>query len=445
MTDGEPAGNPRQRMLVQDVSRLDDVEVKHDRVRELLIASGADALLLQDPVNIAWFTAGTDIQRHGSESCHTSVFVTDEARLFATNAVDSIQIFEREAFGLGFQLKQREWFQPHDALVEDLSRGRKVVSDSGVGSTSGMALQIASLRLPMTPLETGRMRKLSRVLVHAVEVTASNIYRGMTEAAVAGQVSHRLVKRTVVPVRIQVCADGRNERYRHWGYGQDPIENYAVVSCVARRWGLHCAVSRTIALDRIPDDLRTAHQQASLMHATGMYFSRQGQTLKEIWPKVRRIYEKFGLSDEWQQADQADVLGYRSSEAQLTPESDFLLQGPMAIHWHPSVSIAMQGDSVLSTAQGLERLTQSSAWPRLTVVVKGHDVPCPAILKVGSKAIRAGRRIDNAPERELEFEGLNFGEEDDFQMDSVWEMDAATDQSVFEDEDDSAYSESVLE
>jgi len=96
-----------RRQLIQDADRVADVELKHQRVRQLLAATGADALLLQDPANIAWFAAGADMTRGGSESCQTSVFVTEDARLFATNSVDSTLIFEREAFGLGFQLKQR--------------------------------------------------------------------------------------------------------------------------------------------------------------------------------------------------------------------------------------------------------------------------------------------------------------------------------------------------
>lgn len=113
MNAGQADDARRPRCLVLDKQRLADVDEKHARVRSLLTASGADALLLQDPANIAWFTAGADPARCMAEGCQTSLFVTDDARLFATNAVDSAQLFEREAFGLGFQLKQREWFQPH--------------------------------------------------------------------------------------------------------------------------------------------------------------------------------------------------------------------------------------------------------------------------------------------------------------------------------------------
>ena len=447
MSAGSMDEASRRRCLIQDKRRVADVEEKHTRVREYLASIGADAVLFQDPANIAWFTAGADLTRCGSDSCHTSVFVTEDARLFATNAVDSAQLFEREAFGLGFQLKQREWFQPHCALVEDLCRGRKVVSDSGAESTKNAAKRMSQLRLPMTDLEVDRLRKLSKVVVHAVEVTASQIRRGVTEAAVAGELSHRLLRRTVTPVRIQVCADGRNIRYRHWSYGEDPIESYATVSCVARRWGLHVAVSRTICLNSVPQDLWAAHQKAVLMHGTGMYFSKHDQVLNDVWLKVRRIYEKLGLSSEWQLCDQADVIGYRASEHQLTPASEFRLQAPTPIFWHPCAGPAMPGDTMLAMPAGCEILTRSSAWPELRVQVKGHDVPCPGILLIRELAEQAPQELTIKQEEPGIFSGYQFPDDDSdsSRMDSIWELDMTTHRSVF-DESDSQYSEeSVLD
>lgn len=448
MNSGCMDGASSRRCLVQDIRRLADVTEKHERVRGFLTATGAEALLLQDPANIAWFTAGADIARFATDSCQTSLFVTEDARLFATNAVDSAQLFEREAFGLGFQLKQREWFQPHNALLEDLCRGRRVVSDSGAEGTKNAAKRINRLSLPLTDLEVDRLRRLSKVLVHAVEVTAGHIRKGVTEAAVAGELSHRLLRRTVSPVRIQVCADGRNLRYRHWTYGEHPIESYATVSCVARRWGLHAAVSRTVCLEKVPQELWAAHQKAVLVHATGIYFSRHSRQLKDIWPKVRRIYDKCGLSSEWQLCDQADILGYRTTEHQLTPSSDFELQGPMPIFWHPGVHAAMPGDTVLVMPGGCELITRSNVWPELRVQVKGHDVPCAGLLLI--RETPASAVVDDATEHHRDpslFDGFGLpdDDEDGSRMDSIWELDLTSNRSVFE-ESESPYSEeSVLD
>ena len=437
----------RRRCLVLDKDRLADVDQKHARVRTLLTESRADALLLQDPANISWFTAGADLARCTAESCQTSLFVTDDARLIATNAVDSVQLFEREAFGLGFQLKQREWFQPHAALVEDLCRGRRVVSDSGFEGTRCLARDVANLRQSLTDLEVDRIRRLSKVLVHAVEISAGHIRPGVTESSVAGELSHRLMRRTVTPVRIQVCADGRNLRYRHWSYSEDPIESYATVSCVAKRWGLHVAVTRTVCLNHVPDELWAAHQKAVLMHATGIYFSRTGQQLKEIWPKVRRIYDKFGMPTEWQLADQAEIIGYRAIEQQLTPDSEYTLHAPAAMFWHPGVHAALAGDTILVMPGGCEIVTRSAVWPQLRVQVKGHDVSCCGLLLIRDEKAEAVNSNGQAEKSAALFKGgkLPDDDADGSRMDSIWELDMTSHVSVFE-EDESAYSEeSVLD
>ena len=447
MSAGEVDDAMRRRCLVLDKQRLADVDEKHARVRTLLTAVGADALLLQDHANIAWFAAGADPARCMAEGCQTSLFVTDDARLFATNAVDSAQLFEREAFGLGFQLKQREWFQPHSALVEDLCRGRKVVSDSGVDGIRSVAKDVARLRQPLTELEVDRIRRLSKVLVHAVEISAGHIRPGVSEASVAGELSHRLIRRTVTPVRIQVCADGRNVRYRHWSYSEDPIESYATVSCVAKRWGLHVAVSRTVCLNQVPDALWAAHQKAVLMHATGMYFSRTGQRLKDIWPKVRRIYDKSGMPTEWQLADQAEIIGYRAMEHQLTPDSEYELVAPTAMHWHPGVNAALTGDTILVMPGGCEIVTRSAVWPQLRVQVKHHNVSCCGLLLIQNEKTQKKNRDDEAAKTPELFAGLNLPDDDSdgSRMDSIWELDMSAHQSVFG-KSESEYSEqSVLD
>ena len=408
------------RLLVQDQDRRQDVEIKHQRVAELLQTVQADALLLKDPGNIAWMTSGADVHRYTTERCATSVFVTSDARLVATNSVDSVQIFERELFGLGFQLKQREWFQPHEVLTKDLCRGRRVISDLPQEGAQHAPLQIDALRLPLTDLEVERLRQLSQVVVHAVEATCHQLKQGVTEAELAGQVSHRLLKRTVTPGRIQVCADGRNERYRHWTFGEDPVERSVVISCVGRRWGLHAAATRTTCLSTVPAELHEAYQKGLLVYATGIFFARHQHKLGDVWKKVQRIYEKFDMRGEWQMSDQGSVLAYAPHEAQFVPESEYQIQAPSPVFWHPSVGPAMLGDTLLCQENANEQLTHSSSWPQVTVRVKGAEVICPGILM-------APTGNSTPTEMAAESEPYQFREDatdsdEPGRVDSIWEI-----------------------
>lgn len=360
--------------------RTADIDFKHRLVSEFLARHRYDALLLEKPANFAWFTSGADSSRAGSSETAAGLFITPEARVVITTNVDSTQLFERELPGLGFQLKERPWHEPRHALVDDLCRGRAVAGDRGNGRTKDVSVHLTAMRIPLTALECERIRQVGRLVAHAVEATARHCRRGQTEAEIAGELSHRLIRHRIVPERLQVVADGRGRRYRNWSYGDEPLGQYCTISAVGRKQGLCVGVSRTVAFGEIPAELRGAHQRAMLMQATGMYFSQREWELFETWNRVQRIYEKFGFPDEWQRARQAEIIGYEPAEVPVVPRSEFHLQARMAVYWHPSVGPALGGDSILVSEKGFELLTPMEAWPRVTVKVKGTPIHCPDVL-----------------------------------------------------------------
>jgi Xaa-Pro dipeptidase len=358
-----------------------DIEQKHRQVAAFLKSNQYDALLLQEPHNFAWLTSGGDSSRKGSAETTAALFITKEARVVVTSNIDSAMMFDRELPGQGFQLKERPWYEPRHLILEDLCRGRKVASDTGFQNTIDASLQLVSLRTPMTVLECERMRELGRTVAHAVEASARHCRPGETEAEIAAEVAHRMLKRQVVPERIQVMADGESNRYRHWSFGPRPLKRWCVISAVGRRWGLHCSATRTLCFGSPPKDLQANHHRALLMQATGMYFSQPEWELFEVWNRVQRIYEKFGVPDEWRSCDQAAVTGFRIVEVPVVPKSEFRLSSRMAVHWHPSVSGAMVGDTILVAEEGFEILTPMEDWPKATVEVKSAPILRPDILR----------------------------------------------------------------
>jgi Xaa-Pro aminopeptidase len=368
-------------MQIVDPNRAVDIESKHRSVSEFLETHRYDALLLQKPGNFSWFTSGADCSQAGSSQTTADLFITREARVVICSNTDSSQLFERELPGLGFQLKERPWHTPRPALVEDLCRGRTVASDTGVGRTIPVALQLMGMRIPLTVLECERLRELGRVIAHAVEATARHCSRGQTEAEIAAELSHRLIKQCVVAERIQVLADGQAQRYPHWSYGTDRIERYCTISAVGRQWGLCAGAARTVCFGTLPEDLCVAYHRTMLVQATGMYFSQPDWELFEIWNRVRRIYEKYGCRDEWQQSDQAEIIAYEACELPLVPKSEFRLSTRMPLHWHPSVGPAVAGDTILVANRQFELLTPTQDWPKLHLEVKGSPINCPDILR----------------------------------------------------------------
>ncbi|MAT15032.1 MAG: hypothetical protein CMJ46_07155 [Planctomyces sp.] len=364
-----------------DPQRLIEVERKHKQLIEFLESHNFDALLLQKPENLAWFTAGGDFTRMGSSEPAGAIFITPSARLLATNSIDAARIFDREIPGFGFQVKERPWHESPETLIEDLCRSRRVASDTGQNGTKEVSLHLKNLRVGLAERECLLLRELGRQVLHAVEATARHLQRGQSESEVAAQLTHRLIKHNIAPERIQVLADGQGQRYPSWSYGNDPVERYCVISAVGRRDGLHVGVSRTVSFGALPRSVRDAHFRVMLVQATGMYFSQPDWEMYEIWNRIQRIYEKFGHPLEWRRAEQASVLGYKSSEVPLVPNSQFRLEKNMALHWHPSIGAASVGDSILVKEDGFELLTPLEEWPKIKIEVKGVPIYRPDILQ----------------------------------------------------------------
>ena len=361
--------------------RASDIDQKHERVAQFLKENRLAALVLQRPANLSWFTSGADFTRHGSSETTASLFVLPEARVVLTSNVESAQLFEGTLAGLGFQLKERPWHEPHSVLVEDVCRGRQVGSDTGIGRTTDVSEKLLSLRQPLNSLECERLRELGLQVAHAVEATARHFEHGISEAEIAAQLSHRLLKHRVLPERVQVCADGISNRFRHWPPSPEPVERFCTLSVIGRRDGLCAGVARTVCFGEIPNELRSSYLIALMTQATGMYFSQSGWAIGETWKRVARIYEKFGRSEEWEFADQAEITGYQPCEVRVTPNSDFLLLPGMAMFWHPSVGPASLGDTMLIGPSGLEVLTPTEQWPMSKVDVKGVPILRPDILQ----------------------------------------------------------------
>ena len=365
---------------IADPDRTTDIESRHELLAAFLAEHRYDAILLTKPSNFAWFTGGADSTRGSHADVASALFVTPDARVIVTRNTDSAKLFDRDLPSLGFQLKERLWQESRSVLMSDLCRGRNVASDAPFERCIDSSMHLAGMRLPLSKYETRQLRELGQLVAHSVEATARNFDRGLSEAEIAGQVSHRLIRNQIQPERIQVWADGQGQHYRHWSYGIDPAEEFCTITVIGRRGGLHAGASRTISFGTPAADIREAHLACQLVQATGMFFSQDQWEIDETWKRVERIYEKFGHTEEWHLCDQGCVTGYELCESPIVPRSQFRLQAGMPVFWQSSVGPALTADTILIKPKGFELITPMENWPQLEVDVKGVKIPRPDIL-----------------------------------------------------------------
>src|SRR5262245_21095125 len=166
--------------------RRDDVEEKHQRIREFLDATGHDAVVLGLADSVAWFTSGGDLgQNLGGDCSAILLYINRTSRAVLTDNVQSNRVFEEELAGLGFQLKERPWYEDPLQVVAELSHNKRVVTDLGQNGCSQLRREndpLLKLKRRLTTIERQRLRELGRTVSLAVEATCRNFDPGEREA-----------------------------------------------------------------------------------------------------------------------------------------------------------------------------------------------------------------------------------------------------------------------
>lgn len=363
-----------------DPDRIADIESKQNLLAEFMERGGLDAILLEHPASFAWFTSGGDSTRNGERDPIAFLFITQTARVVVCRNCDTSQIFDNELPALGFQLKERPWTESLKEMVVDLCRGRRVASDSGFPKTKNILEQLRQFRQQLTTFERNRIRILGRNVVHAVEATGRSLTSGRIESEIAGELSHRLIKHQILPRRLQVLADARGRRFRHWSFDDSAIQRWCTLLAVGTRWGLCVGVSRTISFAPLDPLTVAAFHQATMLTATAARFAECGWKFADTMDRVRRIYEKADQVDEWRVAPLGGVIAYEPCEVPLIPKSDHLIRPGTALYLHPTVGPAVAAETFLTLQDGFEILTPPEQWPTVEVNVKDSTVTCPGIL-----------------------------------------------------------------
>lgn len=363
-------------------ARRDDVEAKHRRVIEYLDRTGYDAVLLARADSLAWFTSGGDFAVDAAtEAGSACLFVSRKCRSLIADNVQSARLFEEEVAGLGFQLKERPWFDDPDRLIADLAHAKRIATDLSRPGLLDETRALRALRFPLTGVERQRLRELGRTLTLAVEATCRNFRAGEAEAHLAGHLAHRLFREGVTPVGLRVAGNDRLARFRQPTFKAAKVQTRGTIAAIGRRHGLCAAVTRTVSFGKVDAAFRAEHTLAAMVDATCIYFSRPGEAVAEVFRRAKRIYEKYEHPHEWTLDYQGAQIGYAPREQVFRPDCPTTLAHGMAVCWSPTVGSARSEDTVVVDSRGFEVVTEAQDWPKIEVTVKGFTIPRPAILE----------------------------------------------------------------
>lgn len=361
---------------------LYELQVKRQRLLQLMEAHRLQAIYLTRLSNFFWYTGGRDCSIFVSlERGEAGLWITPERSALIVPNVEAARLAEEEGLAEnGYEFIVQPWWQPGSALSR-LSKGVRWGADWALPGAVDLSDEIARLRWQLTPVELERFRWLGKATALTLEHVAANIQPRQSERHIAGWLIQEAMTRSVTPTLTLVGTDERVLRYRHPIPTEKPLERYAMLVICGRRWGLVASTTRLVHFGALPEELERKLQAVVQVDGVYIHATRAGMPIAEIFQKAADAYARAGFPLEWQKHYQGGAAGYESREYESSPDSREVVMLDMAYAWNPSITGVKSEDTFLLTAQGREMITETGGWPQLEVVVEGETIRRPDILR----------------------------------------------------------------
>jgi Xaa-Pro dipeptidase len=345
-------------------------------LREWLEGSGAPAVILTQAGPVAWLTGGlTNPVERGNPGSPLWIVVRADGATALTSEVEAPRLAAEG--DLQMPIEQVSWFD-RDELVAAAERlagapRASLASDGEPSFGIDAGDELAVLRLALATDEQTRLRELGRDAALALEESLRRFRPGERDREIQARIADALERRGALAVCLIVGGDERVERFRHPLAVDAPVERLVMAVVVAERGGLHAAATRYASASTLSPSLRAARASALEIEAAMLAATRHGPSYGDVLQVCDEAYRAAGHPGAWREHYQGGPIGYRQREFEIAPSqaatSPFgrvRLEVGHAVAWNPSVRGGGKAeDTYLVAPAGLERLTDSGAWPEL--------------------------------------------------------------------------------
>jgi Xaa-Pro aminopeptidase len=358
-----------------------DAAIKEKKVREYLRRKGLDGLLISTREQFAWVTGGGDshVVFNSNLGFGTLVITRDKAYLVA-HSMDAQRLFAEQVAGQDYELVVMRWYEG-DVRQKALElAGKKVAADTDFPGTLNVYDDLVDLHYPMTDLEMERVRWLAAETDRLYTRFAETVKPGETEQEIAARFhAAHLAAGMQVDVLI-VGSDERCFQYRHPIPTEKKLERYLMLHTAARRWGLHCNLTRFIHFGPPSTQIRKVYDAAAAVEARVFQLLEPGLPFADILKAQKAWYVEQGFPEEWRNHFQGGPTGYIIVDGGRCL-TDKVVQVNQPYEWFITVTGTKMGELSLMTANGLEISSYlSSTWPGMTIQTEKSSISVPDLL-----------------------------------------------------------------
>ncbi|MFN8527528.1 MAG: M24 family metallopeptidase [Anaerolineae bacterium] len=365
------------------MNRLQEIDLKHALVREILDKYQADGLWFQTTRNIAWVTAGAEAGiMADSETGSYSVLFTRDKRMVFTQNIEFPRLRDEEKFeSFGFEMHVFDWTRlDHPLDHADLRASLhmlQVITDRQVEA------DLWAHRIQLMEPEHTRLRALGADAAAALEEAISATRPGDSEWTIGARLDAACRQRGGLAVVNLIATDDRISHFRHPFMTDKQVEKLVMMVVCMRRGGLVVAGTRFAHFGKVPAELHEKNRKIATVDATAMIASTPGRTLSDIFADIQAAYTAVGEDGQWKQHHQGGLISYSSRERLAKPGETTTIPLGGACAWNPSIVGIKSEDTILVSENGFEIVTaHSERFPTVEVTVNGKTVKRPGVLEL---------------------------------------------------------------
>jgi Xaa-Pro aminopeptidase len=358
---------------------------------------GVRGLVLTSPAAVAWACGGVapPVDRTAGVDLVWAVFTAGGASLVTTNVEAERIAAEYEPKAHGFsELAQVPWYSPEDFVTAaaDLAgtEPASLASDGHPAFGFDAADELIALRLALSTAEIDDLADLGADAARALQDALAAWRPGERDLDIQARCAAGLESAGADAPVLIVGGDGRLARFRHPMAAGVPVRDLVMAVAVARRGGLHVALTRFAAAGPLNAHDKELRRRVLAVEDAVLRACVPGATYGKALQALDGAYAAQDARNGWTGHYQGGPIGYAQREFEIAPgqTGSRWYREPIAaghaIAWNPSLpGGAKSEDTYLATADGqLSRITGAPGWPE-----EAHDdrrPARPAVLEVSS-------------------------------------------------------------
>lgn len=359
---------------------LEDSREKHKRIRAFLEESGFTGTVITTREHFAWVTSGgNNVLLRNTSLGAGSIVITKDKQFLVAHSMDAERLHQEQAAGQGYELVVMRWYEGDIREKAAKLAGKNPASDTDFPGTTNTYTDFVDLHYPMTELEVERERWIGRAVDTLFTGFAKTVNPGEAEKEIASRF-HCLHLQNGFEVDVLIVgADERCFQFRHPLPTINKLDKYLMLHTVARRWGLHCNLTRFVNFGEPPEKVTKVYDAAANVAARVLLSLEPGVRFSDILAWEKRWYAEQGYPEEWRNHFQGGPTGYVIADAARC-FTDNVVQVNQPYEWFITVTGAKMGELSLLTRDGMEipSLDQSE-WPKMKVKTELGEMDLPDI------------------------------------------------------------------